>query len=96
MGQHASLTRVDTPSEPTEDAVGRLEAFADLTYLALTNREIPSLLEEATARLCEVLEVELSGVFELQPDGRLLLRAGVGWDKEAFETLGPIFAAPCP
>ena len=96
MGQHASLTRVDTPSEPTEDAVGRLEAFADLTYLALTNPGIPSLLEEATARLCEVLEVELSGVFELQPDGRLLLRAGVGWDKEAFETLGPIFAARCP
>ena len=73
MAQRASLARVDTPSEPTEDAVRRLEAFADLTYLALINPEIPSLLEEATARLCEVLEVELSGVFELQPDGRLLL-----------------------
>src|SRR5918995_4955790 len=86
MSQHTWLARVDTPSEPADDAVRRLEAFADLTYLALTNPEIPSLLEEATARLCEVLEVELSGVFELQPDGRLLLRAGAGWDEEALET----------
>jgi GAF domain-containing protein len=85
MAQHASLARVDTPSEPTEDAVRRLEAFADLTYLALTNPEIPSLLEEATVRLCEVLEVELSGLFELQPDGHLLLRAGAGWDEEVLE-----------
>jgi len=86
MSKHAWLARVDTPSEPADDAVRRLEAFADLTYLALTNPGIPSLLEEATARLCEVLEVELSGVFELQPDGRLLLRAGAGWDEEALET----------
>jgi hypothetical protein len=96
MAQHASLASVDTPSEPTEDAVRRLEAFADLIYLTLTNRESPLLLEEATARLWEALEVELSGLFELQPDGRLLLRAGVGWDKEAFETSVPIFAARCP
>jgi GAF domain-containing protein len=79
MRPTASLARADRCLASPEDTIRRLEAFADLTYLALSDPEIPALLEEACERLCEVLEVELSAVLQLLPDGRLRLRVGTGW-----------------
>jgi PAS domain S-box-containing protein len=53
---------------------------AELGQLALLEKDLSKLMEEAVAGLARTLEVEYAKVLELLPDGKaLLLRAGVGW-----------------
>ncbi len=52
---------------------------AALGQFALTNNDLEALTEQAVIQVGHTLEVEYSGFFELMPDGRLQLRAGVGW-----------------
>src|SRR5207247_3859529 len=55
-------------------------AIADLGRRALEGLEFQPLLDEAVRLAARILDVELTKVLELRPDGRaLLVRAGVGW-----------------
>lgn len=56
------------------------EAVAQLGELALTERHLQTILDEASARVADILAVEMVSVLELVPgDAELLLRSGVGW-----------------
>ncbi|MBL8286905.1 MAG: response regulator [Rubrivivax sp.] len=56
------------------------QAVADLGELALHERELQKVFEQATASMAAALGVEYGKVLELLPEGReALLRAGVGW-----------------
>lgn len=53
--------------------------------LALSSKNIPTLLDEAALEISLVLQVDYCEVLELRPDGeRLVLRAGTGWKKSAM------------
>ncbi|MEA2271168.1 MAG: hypothetical protein QOC64_3778, partial [Solirubrobacteraceae bacterium] len=55
---------------------------AELGQRALATEDVQGLLDDAVALLARTLGVDLAKVAELLPSGdRLLLRAGVGWDK---------------
>jgi len=55
--------------------------LADFGERALESSNIGELLQEATQRVSEAVEVDLVKVLELLPDGRnLLVRAGVNWN----------------
>ena len=54
-------------------------AIAHIGRRALSGASLQCLLDDAVARLASVFDVELAKVLEHQPDGTLLLRAGVGW-----------------
>jgi K+-sensing histidine kinase KdpD len=78
-------------------------ALAELGKRALAGTSVSELIAEALACIAQSLQAEYCGVWELLPDGKvLLLRAGVGWkegyvgkatmgassDPEAGETFG--------
>jgi signal transduction histidine kinase/CheY-like chemotaxis protein len=52
---------------------------AALGQFALTNSDLDALLNQAVMLTGQTLEVEYCAVFELVPDGQLLLQAGTGW-----------------
>lgn len=52
---------------------------AALGQFALTSNDLDALTHQAVIQVGHTLEVEYVGFFQLMPDGRLLLRAGVGW-----------------
>ncbi len=55
-------------------------AVARLGQMALSSIELPALMQETTAELARILNVEYVKLTELQPGGEtLLLRAGAGW-----------------
>jgi PAS domain S-box-containing protein len=66
---------------------GRHEAVADLGRRALEGTPSSALLERAVALVHDALSLERCGAFELVPEGRLLLREGVGWGPDAVGTL---------
>ncbi|HMN31366.1 MAG TPA: PAS domain S-box protein, partial [Caldilineaceae bacterium] len=56
------------------------QTVAELGRLALAERSLGAILAAATARVAEVLEVDICQLLELQPDGEsLLLTAGKGF-----------------
>ncbi len=52
---------------------------AALGQFALTNSDLDALLNQAVMLVGQTLEVEYCAVFELVPDGQLLMQAGTGW-----------------
>jgi PAS domain S-box-containing protein len=54
-------------------------AVARLGEAAVSGEAIPTLIQCAAALVGDTLDVEFAAVFELRPDGDLLLRAGIGW-----------------
>ncbi len=54
-------------------------AVADLGQRALAGIDPNTLMDEAVVLIAQSLDVEYSKVLELLPDGKALLRAGVGW-----------------
>jgi signal transduction histidine kinase/ActR/RegA family two-component response regulator/HAMP domain-containing protein len=52
---------------------------AALGQFALTNSDLDALLNQAVMLAGQTLEVEYCAVFELSPDGELLMQAGTGW-----------------
>ena len=57
------------------------QAVAQLGEIALRERNLQELFDQATRTVAETLDVELCKVLELQPNGRsLLLRAAVGFN----------------
>ena len=52
---------------------------AGLGQFALTNTDLGALSQQAVMLVAQTLEVEYCGLWERQPDGQLLLAAGVGW-----------------
>jgi PAS domain S-box-containing protein len=62
-----------------QHAEQRQAALARLGERALSGAPLREVMDEAADLLSQVLDVPLTEVFELQPDGRLLLAAGTGW-----------------
>jgi signal transduction histidine kinase len=54
-------------------------AVARLGQVALSNRRLDAVLDEAVRETAQALGVEFCKILKLLPDGRLLLRAGTGW-----------------
>jgi signal transduction histidine kinase/ActR/RegA family two-component response regulator len=52
---------------------------AALGQFALTNSDLDALLNQAVMLTGQTLEVEYCAVFELMPNGELLMQAGTGW-----------------
>ena len=52
---------------------------AALGQFALTNSDLDALLNQAVTLVGQTLSVEYCAVFELEPDGQLLLQSGTGW-----------------
>jgi hypothetical protein len=68
----------------TDGAQRNMLAVSELGVSALVARSLESVFDHVAATLSSVLAVDITGVFELLPDGeRLLLRAGVGWREGA-------------
>ncbi|MFT3766394.1 MAG: GAF domain-containing protein [Minicystis sp.] len=60
----------------------QLAATADLGQHALAGTDVAALLDEAAARVARELDAGFVEILELLPErGRLLLRAGVGWEE---------------
>jgi two-component system, chemotaxis family, CheB/CheR fusion protein len=57
-------------------------AVAELGLRALETASIQELMDLVVGRICETLEVSYCNIYELQPDGRFMLRAGSGWRPE--------------
>jgi PAS domain S-box-containing protein len=67
------------------------EAVAELGQRALTEVDFDTLSKGATALVTATLDVELSTILELMPDGEnLCIRAGAGWDVEHYG-----YTVPC-
>ncbi|HEX9076345.1 MAG TPA: GAF domain-containing protein, partial [Anaerolineae bacterium] len=70
----------DRARESAKEQARRQAAVAELGLRAAANRDLQSLMDEATTILCRTLGVEYSYVLELLPDSQALaLRAGHGW-----------------
>jgi PAS domain S-box-containing protein len=66
--------------ERLEERARQQAAVAEIGRLALSNRNLATLMDETAARVAETLGVEFCKILELLPDGSgLRLRAGVGW-----------------
>lgn len=61
--------------------VRRQSAVAELGLQALANPDLERLFERTVELVSDTLETELCKILELLPEGRCLLRAGVGWEK---------------
>lgn len=54
-------------------------ALAQFGAFTLKSHDLDGILTEACRLVCEALDTDFAKVMELQPDGTLLVRAGVGW-----------------
>ncbi|HEV2393337.1 MAG TPA: ATP-binding protein [Verrucomicrobiae bacterium] len=55
-----------------------------LGQFALISDDFPTLLDQAVMLVCQTLEVEYCGIFELEPGGQtMVLRSGAGWNEGA-------------
>lgn len=55
------------------------QSLAELSRQALIGNDLDHFMTALTQQVAQVLDMELCKVLELQPDGTLLLKAGVGW-----------------
>jgi PAS domain S-box-containing protein len=62
-------------------------AVARLGQQALSGTDARTLMHDVVRELADTLGVEFADVMELQSDGDLLLRAGVGWDPAQIGTV---------
>jgi PAS domain S-box-containing protein len=53
---------------------------AHLGQLALSGKDLKSVMDEAVALVAQNLDVEYCKILELVPNGKMVLRAGVGWN----------------
>src|SRR5262245_29180332 len=78
-------TQVESPQVSSMEDSLKLQArqqtaMAELGQKALAGIELWELFELAVTIIAEIMEVELSALLELLPEGEaLLLRAGAGW-----------------
>lgn len=79
IGQFMERTRAE---EDLRERARQQAAVAELGQRALATPDLAALIDEVAALVARVLNVTYSGVLELQPDGTLLLRAGVGWNAD--------------
>jgi len=61
-------------------------ALASFCTLILKTDDLDEILTEACRLVCEALKTDFAKVMELQPDGTLFLRAGVGWQPGVIGT----------
>ncbi|HEX2065460.1 MAG TPA: ATP-binding protein, partial [Candidatus Thermoplasmatota archaeon] len=62
-------------------------AVARLGQLALSERDLPQVLDAAVREAAQALDVEFCKILQLRPGGDLLLRAGTGWRPGLVGTL---------
>lgn len=90
-------TGVDTSERALRQRIRQQEMLAELGVLALQGTPFRDLLEHTSRLVAEGLQAEFCKVMEHQPDqGRLLVRAGVGWDPALIgtATVGADLASP--
>lgn len=63
----------------SEELLRQQTALARFGELTLRSEDLDEILQEATKLAAEGLRVDFAKILELQRDGRLLVRAGVGW-----------------
>jgi len=89
---HGVLSDITARKRVEADAERRAAqqaAVARLGEHALEGADIGSLMNETGAEAARLLDAEISAVLELSADGQeLVLRAGAGWDEQAFDTAG--------
>jgi PAS domain S-box-containing protein len=80
---YAATIRDVTERKQAEEAlatrVRQQAVVSDLGLQALAGTSLSRLMDSAVRNVAGVLGVEYCKILELQPDGSLLLRAGVGW-----------------
>jgi PAS domain S-box-containing protein len=80
QSQVRDITERKQAEKKLETRIQQQAVVAELGQRALTGIDLTTLMNEAVARVAEILEVEYCKILELLPDGdRLLLQAGVGW-----------------
>ena len=76
--------KIDLLENKLSARIRQQEAVAYLGQLALSDIELPDLMNEAVKLVARTLDVEYCKILELQSDGKsLLLVAGVGWKNRA-------------
>ncbi len=79
-GTLKDITERKQAEEALQARARQQAAVAQLGQCALTAVDLPTLMNEAVNLVAQTLEVELTKILELSPEGdTLLLRAGVGW-----------------
>ncbi len=77
FGVAQDLTERKRAEEALQSRSRQQQAVAKLSQQALERSDLATLLDDAVAVVSQVVGVEFCNVFELLPDGTLLLRAGV-------------------
>ena len=78
----ADVSISDSPPNAQIAAAQPQAMVVALGSLALLSGDLLKLMEEATQKLADTLNIDLVELLELEADGRsLLLRAGVGWNE---------------
>ncbi|MBN1991435.1 MAG: GAF domain-containing protein [Anaerolineae bacterium] len=84
QNQVAALEKVETKRQRVEaelrERAYQQAVVADLGQRILAGIDLPTLLDETTARVATTLKVDYCQILELLPDrDAMLLRAGIGW-----------------
>lgn len=78
------VTSLKQSQEALKQRTRQQTAVAEVGHLALEGVQLDDLMQTASNRICETLDLECCKVLELMPPGdQLLLRAGQGW-KEGY------------
>ena len=82
FGLSRDMTERRVANEALASYARQQESVSQLGQLGLAGAEIIELCDEAVKLVAQTLEVDLCGIFELQPSGDVLrLSAGVGWNE---------------
>lgn len=78
---YTDISRMKRTEAQLRERERQQAAVAEIGWKALSDNPLQELLDNAVARIVEVLGVEYGKILELQPGNQLLLRAGVGWEE---------------
>jgi PAS domain S-box-containing protein len=82
-GVDMDITKRKQTEEALEAYANRQALVAKLSQMALAGCDLLTLMQETANLIIQALEVEHSQAWELLPDNKLLLRAGVGWHSQS-------------
>lgn len=68
-----------TPKNTTEELLRQQTALARFGEFALYSETLDAVLQEGTRMVADGLDTEFAKILELEPNGLLLVKAGVGW-----------------
>ena len=83
-GVDMDITKRKQAEEALEVYGNRQALVAQLSQMALAGCNLPTLMQETVNFITQSLRVEHSQAWELLPDNKLLLRAGIGWQSDSM------------